>query len=526
MAYGVWRILLCIPFATILALPTYVLRLEVFDIRTNVLDILLLVSVIAMSVSVFASGAKQSRNPDGSRRRRPLTGLLLATTSWFILLLLIGVLTSALADSTLSFRELGMLKSYFILPIAFAFLFAITHTDFRKQFLALKCFAASALLAAAISWGFAAFAEGITFDGRLRGFWESPNQLAMYIAPALLLFWISARNHQYAFSRNLDILSLSLLGITLLFTQSIGGIITTLLSIMTIEMPCRKPPPPLPHLFPRKRCGIGTSPEGGGGSETLPFSTLFPLWGKHPPRRGPLGRGQKGDWGGGFLQGIIEIIILRRILSSSSLRAILRAKPWSHVCSRRIRMFLQTFAVLLIASFAIAMLSHEKLASWASLDERSSIASRMMIWQAAWDIGKDHPLLGIGPGNFQAYYLDYQQYYPPYLEWAVPHPHNIFLAFWLSSGLLGLLGFLGITGWTLWRIVKKINHTMVWSKVWSKHKSKQDILLLFTLHYVLFSVLLWGLIDTPYWRNDLAVVFWLFVAIAITNADRTCNRIR
>ena len=65
-----------------------------------------------------------------------------------------------------------------------------------------------------------------------------------------------------------------------------------------------------------------------------------------------------------------------------------------------------------------------------------------MIWKSAGLMIKNNPLFGIGPGNFQEKYMEYQKYFPPYLEWAVPQPHNIFLAFWLESGLIGLAGFI------------------------------------------------------------------------------------
>ena len=73
--------------------------------------------------------------------------------------------------------------------------------------------------------------------------------------------------------------------------------------------------------------------------------------------------------------------------------------------------------------------------------ERSSLASRIMIWNASFLMIKQHPLLGVGPGNFQTAYLSLQKYFPPYLEWAVPQPHNLLLAFWIQAGILGLIGF-------------------------------------------------------------------------------------
>jgi O-antigen ligase len=386
-----------------------------------------------------------------------------------LLLIIFGVLLSTFSDGTLSSRELGIFKSFFILPIAFAFLFAITHQTHREYSLTLHSFAASAVVASIFSLGLATFADGITYDNRFRGFWESPNQLAMYIAPAVLLFWIFIRNKCALFSRNFDILALTLLSTTLLFTQSLGGILSIFFSILSLETWLHistKKPRLLGAEKNRQRDARARYQENKESYITLPSH-------KEAPQQQSL----------------------EEFFSETSKRGFLK----------KILLKISFFAILLFVSLSIP---HEKLASWASLDERSSIASRMMIWQSAWDIGTDHPLLGIGPGNFQTYYLKYQQFYPPYLEWAVPHPHNILLMFWLGSGLLGLLGFLAIVGVVLYHLFT------IHRKPFTVNHS------LFTIHYLLFTLLFWGFIDTPYWRNDLAVLFWLLVFFALSSYAR------
>jgi O-antigen ligase len=133
---------------------------------------------------------------------------------------------------------------------------------------------------------------------------------------------------------------------------------------------------------------------------------------------------------------------------------------------------------------------------------RSSWQSRLMIWRAAWLITSDHPILGIGPGMFQEFYLVYQSRFPvPYLEWAVPQPHNIFLAFWLETGLLGLVAFF----WLIIIFIKKVIKTL-------KGTDTGLSLILVTL---MAYILIHGLIDTTYFKNDLAVVFWLIIALGM-----------
>lgn len=133
---------------------------------------------------------------------------------------------------------------------------------------------------------------------------------------------------------------------------------------------------------------------------------------------------------------------------------------------------------------------------------RSSFYSRMTVWQSAQLMIRDYPLQGIGPGMFQKYYLDYQKYFEPYLEWAMTQPHNIFLAFWLQTGILGLIAF----GWLL----------VVFFRQLAKSFSSLAIILMIAMIYTILH----GLIDTPYWKNDLAVIFWIIIALAIVETRK------
>jgi len=122
-----------------------------------------------------------------------------------------------------------------------------------------------------------------------------------------------------------------------------------------------------------------------------------------------------------------------------------------------------------------------------------------MVWQAALKILNNNFILGIGPGMFQEYYLDYQKYFSPYLEWAAPQPHNIFLAFWLQCGIFGLAGF-------LWLLIRFFKTGFKLSAI--GHRS-----LVIGLMAVMVYILVHGLVDATYWKNDLSVIFWLTVVL-------------
>jgi putative inorganic carbon (HCO3(-)) transporter len=178
---------------------------------------------------------------------------------------------------------------------------------------------------------------------------------------------------------------------------------------------------------------------------------------------------------------------------------------------RNILLFLISVCLLLFLS----ELNNPKLASIIHGDYYSSFNSRIMIWESALLISKDHLLLGIGGGNFGQVYLDYQKYFSePYEEWAVPEPHNIFLAFHLSLGLLGLISFFLLVVLYLIRIFNFLTTTenLSFSGLSGKVVRTETLLMLFASLYLIYF-LIHGLVDTPYWKNDLSLIFWLCIAI-------------
>ncbi len=92
----------------------------------------------------------------------------------------------------------------------------------------------------------------------------------------------------------------------------------------------------------------------------------------------------------------------------------------------------------------------------------------------------NHPLLGIGLGNFNSF--------------GVSYPHNIFLNFWLELGFLGLISFCFIL-------------------LLSFQKEKTPTALSLAAGVFLMIMVIHGLVDVPYFKNDLAVMFWFIISI-------------
>lgn len=73
-----------------------------------------------------------------------------------------------------------------------------------------------------------------------------------------------------------------------------------------------------------------------------------------------------------------------------------------------------------------------------------AVVERMAHWQAGWEMFLDHPLVGVGPGNYIVAYWRYAIL--PY--WADPlgHAHNIYLNIAAESGAIGLVAYVVMVG--------------------------------------------------------------------------------
>lgn len=149
-------------------------------------------------------------------------------------------------------------------------------------------------------------------------------------------------------------------------------------------------------------------------------------------------------------------------------------------------------ALLIIAGvvYAIPNLRYRVLLPF--YGEKSSVA-RLSLWRTGSEMIKDSPILGKGllgfSNNWELYNRD------PGLG-KYPAPHNIFLNFWIDTGLLGLLSFLAICFFAFGKALKRNRSALVLG-----------------VGLFIIGLIIHGLIDTPYLKNDLALIFWLVLAL-------------
>lgn len=125
-----------------------------------------------------------------------------------------------------------------------------------------------------------------------------------------------------------------------------------------------------------------------------------------------------------------------------------------------------------------------------------SLSNRYCIWQGTRDLLKDKFVTGSGLNGYQ---LDYKEY-KTCLSDEYQYPHNLLLTLWAEIGILGTLVFL----WVAYIYVKMSS-------------SGKDPILSVGLVAALVYIFVHGMVDVPYFKNDLSVEFWILLALVAAN---------
>lgn len=138
-----------------------------------------------------------------------------------------------------------------------------------------------------------------------------------------------------------------------------------------------------------------------------------------------------------------------------------------------------------------------------------SLEVRTQQWAETWAMLKERPILGAGLSGYQTRIAPFHQ--KKYIE-IFMYPHNIVLNFWSETGLLGLLAF-------AWLVVLFFRATIPPLKLRGGRGSYEPITIAVIASMV--ALLAHGLVDVPYFKNDLALLFWIVYALAIAQPLNT-----
>ena len=194
---------------------------------------------------------------------------------------------------------------------------------------------------------------------------------------------------------------------------------------------------------------------------------------------------------------ILSSIAIILAQSEAAIVSIVATLLLAGLIHRKTRVLSSSLLVLLV----LLILLLPPLLSKLTLQDYSG-SVRLSQWTETADMLRDHWFLGAGLSGYPTLFEPYHQ--ATHLE-IFQYPHNIILNIWVELGLLGLVSFALLA----WQVVRHVTTTY----------NLQSTPLIPLLALIQMSI--HGLVDVPYFKNDLAILTWILLAIVFTYARHT-----
>lgn len=117
---------------------------------------------------------------------------------------------------------------------------------------------------------------------------------------------------------------------------------------------------------------------------------------------------------------------------------------------------------------------------------------RRLTWEETTAMLKDRPFFGAGLSGYPARLAPYHHYKIEIFQ----YPHQLFLNLWSEVGVLGMIAF----GWIL----------VAFGRLAWRQKGARPYAIA-----AMITILVHGLVDVPYFKNDLAFLFWIIIALGV-----------
>ena len=138
----------------------------------------------------------------------------------------------------------------------------------------------------------------------------------------------------------------------------------------------------------------------------------------------------------------------------------------------------------------------------------------VVMWKGTLRLIADRPIFGAGLAGFPIVYADYKE--ASHTEF-FPSPDHLLLTLWVEMGLAGLVVF----GWIVvryfvagFRSLYAIRYTPLANGKWLMANGEFRALIAGLLA-AMVELIVHGFFDTPYFKNDLAVIFWALVGMVV-----------
>ena len=133
-----------------------------------------------------------------------------------------------------------------------------------------------------------------------------------------------------------------------------------------------------------------------------------------------------------------------------------------------------------------------------------SNSERLLMWNSAWNMFKDHPVLGVGLGQYKD---NYQQKYisPKAKEPNLAHAHNNFMQMLAENGMVGFLGFMTMFTYIIWHNFRKF---LTSKNIYS-----------IAICVVTITLLLQGFTEFNFGNSAVVKAYWLILGCLIVLAE-------
>ncbi|MDP3986429.1 MAG: O-antigen ligase family protein [Candidatus Veblenbacteria bacterium] len=387
-------------------LSAYIIRITIAGVPTTWLELGLYLTLIAF----MARGEW--------RGLRELVAQATPSRLWVLLLWLVAATVGVVVASDTRLA-LGVWKGFVVNPLLLAFMVvALAHKETNRLRWWRDCVAA--LLVGATGTTLAAVAQSwLTSAGRLQSGYDSPNLLAMYLAPILVagvlwLLWPAGRASLKPWGRVVWLGACAIVALGVVGTNSYAAVVAV----------------------------VGA----------LVLAAVFTHW----PR-------------------------------------------WAPVCGAVI------VAASLLLPFVTVVRGNAFVAGHTNITYGTTSGEvRLTLWRQALSFISEHPVFGLGLGQWQPAFIRAANTQGLLsirnpglaieLHYSSLYPHNLWLTTWLATGALGLVAMLWLS-----------------LTVFGAARARQFIL----PAAILAVQVLHGALDTPVWRNDLAVLWWVPVILVV-----------
>ncbi|NEO25606.1 MAG: putative bicarbonate transporter, IctB family [Kamptonema sp. SIO4C4] len=161
------------------------------------------------------------------------------------------------------------------------------------------------------------------------------------------------------------------------------------------------------------------------------------------------------------------------------------------------------FAALVVAAVIFVEPLRLRVMSIFAWREDSSNNYRINVWEAVFKMIRDHPLIGIGPGNSA-----FTEIYPRYARAGYDNALSSYSIFLEHIVEIGLIGF----GFFLWLIVVTVDVGLrAIAKL--RETGEQQAFWLIGAIAALSGLMVHGLFDTVWYRPQVNTLWWLIVAL-------------